>query len=92
MGFALGLSVPATVLCWFYTLALIPSGAARQGLVGIILAPEFWLVHLMRQQGVGPLSGFVFVPLALFAQFVGYTIAIHVVRTVRHLLSVDQGD
>lgn len=90
LGFALGLSVPATVLCWFYTLALVPSGAARQGIVGILLAPEFWLVGVLKQNGIAPLSGFAFVPLALLVQFIGYAIVIHVIRLASRLLGTGE--
>lgn len=90
LGFALGLSVPATVLCWFYTLALVPGASARQGLVGILLAPEYWLVGFLKRQGSWPLDGLVFVPIALLAQFIGYAIIIHAVRMVARLLRVER--
>lgn len=90
MGFALGLSVPATVLCWFYTLELVPGAAARQGFVGILLAPEYWLVGFLKRLGSWPLDGMVFVPLALLAQFIGYAIGIHAARMVAGLLRVER--
>ena len=80
LGLALGVSLPATVLCWFYTLTLIPTGAARNGIVGIILAPELWLVNQLKHHGMTDLSGFTFVPLALLAQFVGYAVVFFLLR------------
>jgi hypothetical protein len=84
-GYALGLSLPVTVLCWFYMLRLIPTAAAQDGILGVFLAPELWLVHVLHQNGQGHISGFAFVPLALLAQFVGYFIVIFILRALLRL-------
>ena len=85
---ALLISIPITAVSWFFTWALIHAQNSVQKIAACFLAPALGLISIWQHFHLED-SPYLFLPLVLLVQFVGYFIAIyvgrHLIRTLRGL-------
>ena len=76
---ALVISLPITLICWYATWTLMHAEDSVQYIAGVLLAPALGLISVWNHFQLDD-SPYIFLPLVLLAQFIGYFIAIYLTR------------
>ena len=76
---ALVICLPITIICWYATWTLMHAEHSVQYIAGVLLAPALGLMSVWSHFQLDD-NPYLFLPLVLLVQFIGYFIAIYATR------------